>query len=395
MAMDGIASTFQKTRAEIDLGALAHNFNYLKSRVSDGVKMIAVVKADAYGHGAPRVSRALESLGVDALAVAIMDEAIALRKEGIDSPMIVFGGALPGEEAAAIHYNLMPAVHSIEALGRLSQSASSLGMEARYHLKVDTGMGRVGIDYRHLGMFLDHAMELPAVKLEGVFTHLSSADEDSSDYSSLQLDRFRSALTEMEERNIKPHMVHAANSAGVLFHPESWFDAVRPGVALYGINPSSQWQDPELRPILSFKSSVSLLKNVSAGSPLSYRRTFITERDSVIASVPVGYADGLSFLLSNRGSVIVRDRIAPIVGRITMDTTLVDVTDVPGVSFGDEVMLIGESPSVSISAEDIAETIGTIPYEVLCNISKRVPRVSVGSPHPARAEAKAASIPAG
>lgn len=395
MAMDGIASTFQKTRAEIDLGALAHNFNYLKSRVSGGVKMIAVVKADAYGHGAPRVSRALESLGVDALAVAIMDEAIALRKEGIDSPMIVFGGALPGEEAAAIHYNLMPAVHSIEALGRLSQSASSLGMEARYHLKVDTGMGRVGIDYRHLGMFLDHAMELPAVKLEGVFTHLSSADEDSSDYSSLQLDRFRSALTEMEERNIKPHMVHAANSAGVLFHPESWFDAVRPGVALYGINPSSQWQDPELRPILSFKSSVSLLKNVSAGSPLSYRRTFITERDSVIASVPVGYADGLSFLLSNRGSVIVRDRIAPIVGRITMDTTLVDVTDVPGVSFGDEVMLIGESPSVSISAEDIAETIGTIPYEVLCNISKRVPRVSVGSPHPARAEAKEASIPAG
>ena len=395
MAMDGIASTFQKTRAEIDLGALAHNFSYLKSRVSDGVKMIAVVKADAYGHGAPRVSRALESLGVDALAVAIMDEAIALRKEGIDSPMIVFGGALPGEEAAAIHYNLMPAVHSIEALGRLSQSASSLGMEARYHLKVDTGMGRVGIDFRHLGMFLDHAMELPAVKLEGVFTHLSSADEDSSDYSSLQLDRFRSALTEMEERNIKPHMVHAANSAGVLFHPESWFDAVRPGVALYGINPSSQWQDPELRPILSFKSSVSLLKNVSAGSPLSYRRTFITERDSVIASVPVGYADGLSFLLSNRGSVIVRDRIAPIVGRITMDTTLVDVTDVPGVSFGDEVMLIGESPSVSISAEDIAETIGTIPYEVLCNISKRVPRVSVGSPHTARAEAKEASILAG
>ena len=395
MAIDGIASTFQKTRAEIDLGALAHNFNYLKSRVSDGVKMIAVVKADAYGHGAPRVSRALKSLGVDALAVAIMDEAIALRKEGIDSPMIVFGGALPGEEAAAIHYNLMPAVHSIEALGRLSQSASSLGMEARYHLKVDTGMGRVGIDFRHLGMFLDHAMELPAVKLEGVFTHLSSADEDSSDYSSLQLDRFRSALTEMEERNIRPHMVHAANSAGVLFHPESWFDAVRPGVALYGINPSSQWQDPELRPILSFKSSVSLLKNVSAGSPLSYRRTFITERDSVIASVPVGYADGLSFLLSNRGSVIVRDRVAPIVGRITMDTTLVDVTDVPGVSFGDEVMLIGESPSVSISAEDIAETIGTIPYEVLCNISKRVPRVSVGSPHPARAEAKAASIPAG
>ena len=357
--------------------------------------MVAVVKADAYGHGAPTVARALKSLGVDALAVALMDEAIALRKDGIDSPIIVFGGAMPGEEAAVIHYDLLPAVHSIEALARLSQSAAALGMVASYHLKVDTGMGRVGIDYRHLGIFLDHAMELPAVKLEGVFTHLSSADEDSSDYSSLQLDRFRSALTEMEDRNIDVEMVHAANSAGVLFHPESWFDAVRPGVALYGINPSSQWQDPELKPVLSFKSSVSLLKNVPAGSPLSYRRTFITERDSVIASVPVGYADGLSFLLSNRGSVIVRDRIAPIVGRITMDTTLVDVTDVPGVSFGDEVMLIGEGASASITAEDIAETIGTIPYEVLCNISKRVPRVTVGPPHPVRSDAKEAFIPAG
>ena len=377
MPTNGTASTFQKTRAEIDLGALAHNFSYLKSRVTVGVKVIAVVKADAYGHGAATVSRALESLGVDALAVAIMDEAVALRKQGIESPIIVFGGALPGEEAAALHYDLLPAVHNIEALGRLSQSAVSLGIEARYHLKVDTGMGRVGIDYRHLGMFLDHAMELPAVRLEGVFTHLSSADEDSSDYSSLQLERFRSALTELEQRNVKVDMVHAANSAGVLFHPESWFDAVRPGVALYGINPSSHWHDPELKPVLSFKSSVSLLKSVPAGSPLSYRRTFITERDSLIASVPVGYADGLSFLLSNRGSVIVRDRIAPIVGRITMDTTLVDVTDVPGVSFGDEVILIGEAPSVSITAEDIAETIGTIPYEVLCNISKRVPRVTV------------------
>ena len=383
MNINGTSTSFQKTRAEIDLGALAHNYRYLKSRVAEGVKVIAVVKADAYGHGAATVARALEGLGVDALAVALMDEAVALRKDGIESPIIVFGGALPGEEAAALHYGVLPAVHSIEALGRLSQSAKSLGMEARYHLKVDTGMGRVGIDYRHLGMFLDHAMELPSVKMEGVFTHLSSADEDSSDYSSLQLNRFRSGLKELDARDIEVGMVHAANSAGVLFHPESWFDAVRPGVALYGINPSSGWQDPELRPVLSFKSSVSLTKKVPAGSPLSYGRTFVTERDSIIASVPVGYADGLSFLLSNRGSVIVRDTLAPIVGRITMDTTLVDVTDIPGVSFGDEVMLIGEGSSVSITAEGIAETIGTIPYEVLCNISKRVPRVTVGPPHSA------------
>ena len=382
MTLSGAAAIFQKTRAEINLGALEHNYRYLRSRIDEGVKVIAVVKADAYGHGAETVSKTLASMGVDSLAVATMDEAVALRKEGIESPIIVFGGALPGEEAAAIHYGVLPAVHSIEALGRLSQSAKALGMEVGYHLKVDTGMGRVGIDYRHLGMFLDHAMELPSVRLEGVFTHLSSADEDSSDYSSLQLERFRSGLEEIYSRNIEVGMVHAANSAGVLFHPESWFDAVRPGVALYGINPSSNWQDPELHPVLSFKSSVSLIKKVPAGSPLSYGRTFVTERDSVIASVPVGYADGLSFLLSNRGSVIVRDTLAPIVGRITMDTTLVDVTDVPGVSFGDEVMLIGESSSVSITAEGIAETIGTIPYEVLCNISKRVPRAPVKSTLP-------------
>ena len=191
MTLNGAAAVFQKTRAEIDIGALAHNYNYLKSRIEEGIKVIAVVKADAYGHGATTVAIALEGMGVDALAVAIIDEAVALRKEGIGSPIIVFGGALPGEEAATLHYDLLPAVHSIEALGRLSQSAKSLGMEVGYHLKVDTGMGRVGIDYRHLGMFLDHAMELPSIRLEGVFTHLSSADEDSSDYSSMQLDRFR------------------------------------------------------------------------------------------------------------------------------------------------------------------------------------------------------------
>ena len=248
MTLNGTASVFQKTRAEIDIGALAHNYNYLKSRIEEGIKVIAVVKADAYGHGATTVSHALEEMGVDALAVATIDEAVALRKEGIGSPIIVFGGALPGEEAAALHYDLLPAVHSIEALGRLSQSAKSLGMEAGYHLKVDTGMGRVGIDYRHLGIFLDHAMELPSIRLEGVFTHLSSADEDSSDYSSLQLERFRSGLEEIYSRNIEVGMVHAANSAGVLFHPESWFDAVRPGSRCTASIPAPTGKTPSLGP---------------------------------------------------------------------------------------------------------------------------------------------------
>lgn len=373
---------FPRTRAEIDLARLEHNYRYLRGRISQGVKLIAVVKADAYGHGSKEVSRKLEALGTDAFAVAIVEEGVVLREAGIQKPIIVFGGALPGDEETVLRHHLIPAVHSLEALGRLSRTARSQGAVIPYHLKVDTGMGRLGVDFRHLGSFLDHATDLSAVKLEGVFTHLAAADEDASDYSTMQLQRFRHCLRDLDERGIRVEMIHAANSAGLLFHPDSWFDAVRPGVALFGVNPNPQREDCDLKPVLSFKTGVSFMKKMPAGMPLSYRGTFVTKRNSTIATLPVGYADGLSFLLSNRGSVIVRDQFAPIVGRITMDTTLVDVTDIPDVKLGDEVILIGQSPSVSITAEGIADQIGTIPYEVLCNISKRVPKVFVSGEAP-------------
>lgn len=370
------SSFLRRTWAEVNLDALEHNYYYLRSRIDDHVKLIAVLKADAYGHGAVEVARALEALGADAFAVAIVDEAVALREAGVKSPIIVFGGALPGDEETVLSYHLIPAVHGFEALSRLSQSARAQSVVAPYHLKVDTGMGRVGVDYRHVGKFLDQAIGLPALRLEGVFTHLAS-DEDSSDYSALQLNRFRTCLKEFETRDIRVQMIHAAGSAGLLLLQESWFDAVRPGIALYGVNPSSNWNECELRPVLSFKTIVSLLKNVSAGTPLGYGQSFVTERDSTIATIPAGYVDGLSFLLSNRGSVIIRDQLAPIVGQITMDMTLVDVTDIPKIRLGDEVILIGESHSVSITSEGIADQIGTIPNEILCNISKRVPRVFI------------------
>ncbi|MFQ5933125.1 MAG: alanine racemase, partial [Dehalococcoidia bacterium] len=260
------SSFLRRTWAEVNLDALEHNYYYLRSRIDDHVKLIAVLKADAYGHGAVEVARTLEALGADAFAVAIVDEAVALREAGVKSPIIVFGGALPGDEEAILSYHLIPAVHGFEALSRLSQLARAQGVVASYHLKVDTGMGRVGVDYRHVGKFLDQAVGLPSLRLEGVFTHLAS--DEASEYSALQLNRFRTCLKVFETRDIRVQMVHAAGSAGLLLLRESWFDAVRPGIALYGVNPSSNWNECELRPVLSFKTIVSLLKNLSAGTPL-------------------------------------------------------------------------------------------------------------------------------
>jgi alanine racemase len=291
----------------------------------------------------------------------------------------VFGSVPPGQEELFLRSNLTPAIHTLDSLERLSQTATARGQVASYHLKIDTGMGRMGVDYRQLSSFLDQAQEIPAIKMEGLFTHLASADEDSSDYSALQLERFRESVAELDKRGIQVDMIHAANSAGLLFHPESWFDAVRPGLSLYGINPNSRRERCELEPVLSFKTAISYLRKVPVGSPLGYGGTFTTQRESLIAGIPVGYADGLNFLLSNKGKVIVRDTYAPIVGRVSMDTTLIDVTGIPQVTHGDEVILIGQSESVSLTAEDVAEQVGTIPYEILCNISKRVPRVCIPS----------------
>ena len=371
--------SFRPTRADIDLRKLENNYRYLRSRIDRRVKMIAVVKAEAYGHGAIEVSRTLDKLGADAFAVAITEEGVALRQAGIEKPIIVFGSVPPGQEELFLRNNLTPAIHTLDSLERLSQTATARGQVATYHLKLDTGMGRMGVDYRQFSSFLDQSQEIPALKMEGVFTHLASADEDSSDYSALQLERFRESVAELDKRGIQVDMIHAANSAGLLFHPESWFDAVRPGLALYGINPNSRREKCELEPVLSFKTAISYLRRVPAGSPLGYGGTFVTKTESLIAGIPVGYADGLNFLLSNKGRVIVRDTYAPIVGRVSMDTTLIDVTGVPQVTHGDEVTLIGQSESSSLTAEEVAEQVGTIPYEILCNISKRVPRVCISS----------------
>jgi len=371
--------SLRPTRAEIDLSKLAKNYRFLRSRIDQRVKMIAVVKAEAYGHGANEVSQTLAKLGADAFAVAIAEEGVALRQAGIDKPIIVFGSVLLGQEELFLRNSLTPAIHTLDSLERLSQTATAMGQVATYHLKIDSGMGRMGVDHRQLSSFLDKSQEIPAVKMEGIFTHLASADEDSSDYSSLQLERFRESVTELGQRGIQIDMIHAANSAGLLFHPESWFDAVRPGLALYGINPNSRREKCELEPVLSFKTAITYLRQMPAGSPLGYGGTYVTQRESLLASMPVGYADGLNFLLSNKGRVIIRDTYAPIVGRVSMDTTLIDVTGIPEVNQDDEVILIGQSETASLTAEEVAEQVGTIPYEILCNISKRVPRVYISS----------------
>lgn len=363
------------TRAEIDLGALERNFLALRAHLGAIVKILAVVKADAYGHGAVPVSQRLEAVGVDAFGVAMAEEGIALREAGLRSHILVFGGHFPGQEALVIQHNLTPVVYSLDALRALDAAASRMGRPVPYHLKLDTGMGRLGLHPNDAVRFLVEARKLKSVQLTGVMTHLSSAEENDQSFTDLQAERFRRAFSQIEAAGIAVPLRHAANSAAALFRPDIRFDMVRAGLILYGIASSPKGTGIAAAPVMSFKTCISFLKRVPSGTPISYGRSFVATSESLIATLPVGYADGLQRRLSNKGHSIVRGRLAPIAGNVTMDSTLIDVTNVPGVAVGDEVVLVGRQGEQRIGAEEVAQAIGTIPYEVTCAISKRVPRV--------------------
>ena len=373
------ASTLERRAwAEVNLNRLKKNYEAIKAHVNSDVGVMGVVKADAYGHGTMQVARKLEALGASFLATATVTEAVTLREGGIRSPILVMGGFLPGQERSIVEHDITPAIYTFQALEGLSKVARKANKTILCHVKVDTGMGRLGIESSRVVDLFSMAKELSSVMVEGLFTHFASADESLDDYTESQIGAFRKVIAEVEAAGYKIKFKHAANSAGTLFHPDSWFNLVRPGLSLYGVNPSEDKKGGvSLEPILSFKASVMLVKRVPADTPLGYSRTFTTKRDSVIATLAVGYADGLNRLLSNKGRVIVHDKCVPIVGNVSMDLTLIDVTDVPEVSIGDMVTIIGCSGSASITAWDIARQIGTIPYEVLTNISKRVTRVYV------------------
>jgi alanine racemase len=375
--------SIRPTRAEIDLGALIRNYRTLRTAAPE-VDVLAVVKADAYGHGAVPVSRALEAAGVRFLGVALVEEGLALRSAGLRGDLLVLGGAYDGGWDLLLEHRMIPVVFRPEHLTALDAAARARGTVARAHLKLDTGMGRLGVLPPDLPAFLEAARACPTVVLEGLCSHFANADLADAALTGLQVTRFRTALGQMRAAGFEPRWRHLSNSAGLLALPEARdgveLNLARPGLALYGLVPAPWLHPPRvLEPVLSWKTAVVQVKSVPAGTPISYGSTWTAPRPSRIATLPVGYADGWSRLLSNRGAVLLRGQRAPIVGRVCMDLCMVDVTDLPAVEVGDEVVLLGAQGPQMQDAHALAALQHTIAYDVLCAIGARVPRVVVGS----------------
>ncbi|GAB4256591.1 alanine racemase [Deferrisoma sp.] len=373
--MDTGRQTFRPTEARIDLGAVVHNVRALGALTPAGTAFMAVVKADAYGHGAVPVARAARDAGASWFGVALLEEALELRGAGLSEPVLVLGAVPASAAPAAVGAGVRLALFDPDLARALDAAARGRGRPARVHLKIDTGMGRVGVRPEDLPAFLDLLGTLPGVEVEGVFTHFATADETDLSFARNQLERFHRCLELLSHRGVRPRIRHAANTAGILALPESHLDLVRAGIGLYGIYPSDEVvRSADLRPVLRWTTRIAHLKDVPPGTPLSYGRTHVTPGPRRIATLPVGYGDGYPRLLSNRGAVLVRGRRAPVVGRVCMDMILVDVTEVPGAEPGDEVVLLGRQGEEEIPADELARLTGTIPYEITCNVGKRVPR---------------------
>lgn len=371
------------TWVEISMGKLRRNFARIRE-LAGRRKVMAVIKADAYGHGAVAVAKCLAECGVDWFGTATVEEAMELRQAGIQQPVLLLGGLYMSDPADLIEYRLTPSVSSTARLDTYAEVAHRYRKPIEFHLKIDTGMGRLGLPPDRLVPFIEHYSDLKGLRMTGVFTHLASAEDLIATQTEEQLARFGEALKTLKAHHINPEWIHVSNAAALLTRNDFPENLVRIGALLFGYclpissPPGKKAPDrSQFEPVLNFKSRVVYMKDVPSGTPLGYGAAFHTRRPSRIATVPVGYADGLSRALSNRGHSIVRGQRARIVGNISMDLTLFDVTDIPGVAVGDEVILIGGTEHSSIDALDIARLIGTVPYEVLCTIGKRVPRIYV------------------
>ena len=367
------------TAALIDLGALAFNLGSARSFIGEELAYMAVVKANAYGHGAVECARTLQNEYVDWVGVATVQEALELRRGGISLPILILGGAFAGEERAVISQNLTPVVFQIARAKALNNAARARRQKLPVHVKIDTGMGRLGVRFDAIEDFLSELVTFENLQVEGLMTHFAAAHRlEENEFTNLQIDRFNAAVGRFRDRGIEPRFVDLANSPGAVVHPSARGNLVRLGGILYGLGGDvlpAEADKPELRPVMSLVSQIELLKVVPAGETVGYGRTFTTGRDSLIGSVPIGYHDGYPRPLSNNANVIVGGRLCPVVGRISMDWTTVNVTDVPNVSEGEKVILIGNSGALQISAEELAVRVGTISYEITCGISGRVPRV--------------------
>jgi alanine racemase len=366
------------TWALIDLDALAANFHAVRERVGAGVKVMGVVKADAYGHGAVRCARRLASEGAEWFGVALPEEGMALRAAGIEQPILSLGGFWAGQERACIEQHITPVVYRVDMVESLNRAARDAGRVVDVHVKIDTGMGRLGVRYDEAREFAEALRLFNNIRVDGVMTHFAAADDpDRNCFTDDQVTRFKDVVGAMRERGFRPTYQDMANSAATFAHPSTWGNMVRPGGVLYGL-----WRDvlppltdlPKFRSVMAVQSHITLLKRVHKGETLGYGCAFEASRETLVATLPIGYEDGYLRDLSNRGRVIVRERYAPVVGRVSMDLTLIDVTDVKGVALGDRVTVLGRDNLLAIPAEDMAKTAGTLSYEVTCGISDRVPR---------------------
>ena len=400
--------------AEVDLGALTHNYGILRELLVPGAhdfglriadfglnnegqsairnpksamrspRLIPVVKANAYGHGAVPVARALSAAGATAFAVALVEEGVELREAGVREEILVLEGAWPGQEAELVRHRLTATVYSAEGVRRLDREARSAPAPVRTHIKVDTGMSRLGVAWDAMDELLESLQNSPALEVTGVFSHLACAEDEDTDYTCEQIRRFHYALDNMRSSGMDPGEVHFANSGGLLYCPALRASSARPGIALYGYPPAPERCRLDFKPVLTLKSRIGRIHTIRAGESAGYNRRFVAARDTRAATLPVGYADGYNRRLSCLGRVIVGGRWAKVLGAVSMDTIVVDITDLPGVREEDEAILLGSTPECRMDAAIWADLLETIPYEVLCGISPRVPRIFTRVPPPHR-----------
>lgn len=368
---------YRPTFAEIDLGAIRYNIRKIRDIVGRDIKILGIVKADAYGHGMKEISKVIIGEGVEYLGIASLDEAQELRRSGIKSKIIVLGPILPEEVEGVLRFNVIQTVSDLNIAKRLSAIGQTKNRLIKIHAKIDTGMGRIGVWHKDALNFVKELVKLENIKVDGIFTHFPSAEDDSF-FTRRQIEDFKALIEELCRHNIDIPFKHVSNSTALVDFKNAHMNMVRPGLVMYGLYPkNSLMKKLKLKPALSLKTKVVYVKPVSKGRSISYGRTHITQRDTRIATIPVGYGDGYSRDLSNRASVLVKGRRVRVVGRVCMDMSMIDVGHLSKVGVGDGVVLIGRQGKEIIRTEELAELMNTIPYEVVCNIGRRVPRVYI------------------
>jgi alanine racemase len=372
------------TFAEIDLSALQYNLGRIRNLLRGEAEILAIVKADAYGHGAGPIARELEAAGVGILGVATAEEGIELRQAEITIPILILGGIYPEEFPKYLQNHLTPILFTLDAAREIEEKARKTGHPFAVHLKIDTGLNRLGFPWDQWETALDFFREAKFIRVEGMMTHLAVAESERTDdkaFTEEQIRRFQTCVEQTLRAGISPRFIHMANSSATTVWEKARFNLVRPGLMLYGVPPTQTLGGKiSLNPVLSWKTKILSIKTVRGGDSVSYGRTFICPKDSLIATLPIGYADGYLRRFSNRAEVLVRGRRAPVAGIVCMDLTMIDVTAIPGVRVGDDVVLLGRQGAEEIHVLDLARWGETIPYEIFCGIGKRVPRLIVRKP---------------